>query len=58
MSDDYASLNFKYCDEHPDFTIKQLDASDAIARRGNNLIHPPPPSLPLLYLLNNIHPCK
>ena len=34
LSDDYASLIFKYCDEHPDFTIKQLDASDAIARRG------------------------
>ena len=33
LSDDYASLSFKYCDEHPDFTIKHFDASDAIARR-------------------------
>ena len=32
LSDDYASLIFKYCDEHPDFTIKQLDALDAITR--------------------------
>ena len=24
LSDDYASLTFKYCDEHPDFTIKLL----------------------------------
>ena len=34
LSDDYASLIFKYCEEHPDFTIKQFDESDAIARRG------------------------
>ena len=34
LSDDYASLIFKYCDERPDFTIKHFDASDAIARRG------------------------
>ena len=24
LSDDYASLIFKYCDEHPDFSIKLL----------------------------------
>ena len=24
LSDDYASLIFKYCDEHPDFTLKLL----------------------------------
>ena len=24
LSDDYANLIFKYCDENPDFTIKQL----------------------------------
>ena len=24
LSDDYASLIFKYCDEHPDFPIKYL----------------------------------
>ena len=24
LSDDYASLIFKYCNENPDFTIKQL----------------------------------
>ena len=24
LSDDYASLIFKYCDEHSDFVIKQL----------------------------------
>ena len=34
LSDNYASLIFKYCDEHPDFTKKHFDASDAIARRG------------------------
>ena len=25
LSDDYTSLIFKYCDEHPDLTIKQLE---------------------------------
>ena len=34
LSDDYASLIFKNCDEHPVFTINYFDASDAIARRG------------------------
>ena len=24
ISEDYASLIFKYCNEHPDFTVKQL----------------------------------
>ena len=33
LSDDHVSLIFKYCDEHPHFTMKQFDASDAIARR-------------------------
>ena len=34
LSNDYASLIFEYCEEHADFTIKQFDASDAIARSG------------------------
>ena len=34
LSDDYASLIFKYCNDYPDFTVKHFDASDAIARRG------------------------
>ena len=34
LSDDYASLNFKDCNEHPGFTMNYFDASDAIARRG------------------------
>ena len=34
LSHEYASLIFKYCNEHPNFTIKHFDASDAIARRG------------------------
>ena len=34
LSNNYASLIFEYCEEHADFTIKQFDASDAIARRG------------------------
>ena len=25
LSDDYTSLIFKYCDEHPDLTIEQLE---------------------------------
>ena len=33
LPDDYPSIILKYCDEHPDFTIKHFDASDAIARR-------------------------
>ena len=34
LSDDYASLIFKNCGEHPDFPIKHFDASDAIALCG------------------------
>ena len=34
LSDDYDSLIFKYCNEHPAFNIKHFDASDEIARRG------------------------
>ena len=34
LSDDYAGPIFKDCDEHPGFTIKHFDSSDANARRG------------------------